>query len=73
MGEETGKVATETSGQAPHSSRDFRQAEKEGKGPIRCVCKASVMSSSLRSHGLHSPPGSLSMGFLRQEYWSRLL
>lgn len=63
LGEETAKVATETSGgQAPHSSRDFRQAEKEGKE--LCVCKASVMST-LRSHGLHSLPGSLSMGFLR--------
>ena len=37
-----------------------------------CVCVShSVMSDSLRSHD-YSPPGSPSMEFSRQEYWSEL-
>ena len=37
-----------------------------------CVCVFSheVISDSLRPHGAHQ--GSLSMGFSRQEYWSKL-
>ena len=34
-----------------------------------CACSGSVLSDSLQPPG-HSPPGS--MGFSRQEYWSRL-
>ena len=38
-----------------------------------CVCvSCSVVSDSLRPLDYSLPPGSLSMGFPRQEYWSRL-
>ena len=34
-----------------------------------CMCVFSVMSNSLQPHGLAKAP--LSMGFCRQEYWSK--
>ena len=35
-----------------------------------CVCVCSVVIDTLQTHGPCQAP--LSMGFLRQEYWSRL-
>ena len=51
----------------------------KGTGPFLtilrylCVLSRSVMSDSLRSHGLYNPPGPSVHGeFSRQEYWSGL-
>ena len=37
-----------------------------------CILSCSVMSDSLQPHGLEPTKLHLSMGFSRQEYWSRL-
>ena len=39
---------------------------------LACVLSCSVVSDSLRPHGLLAHQAPLSMGFSRQEYWSRL-
>ena len=37
-----------------------------------CVLSCSVVSDSLRPHGLQPPQAPLSMEFFRQEYWNGL-
>ena len=80
----TGPLLTHHQAREPHLcstvlviSKSLRPAWIQSRGGLTStslwVRACSVMSSSLRPHGLQTARILLSMGLSRQEYWSRLL